>query len=53
MSSRTRSLIKLIAVLLVVLAVLMQLSIIIIPALAIYKFWIVVIAFAFLLIATR
>jgi hypothetical protein len=45
--------IKFIAVLLVALAVLMQLSIVIIPFLSVYKFWIVVIGFAFLLIASK
>ena len=41
------------AVILVLLAVLMQLQIVIIPAIAVYKFWIVVIAFGLLLISSR
>lgn len=53
MSNRTRSVLKAIAVLLVLLAVLMQLGIIIIPAVSVYKFWIVVIAFGTLLITSR
>lgn len=44
---------KFIAVIIVALAVLMQLSIVIIPVIAIYKFWMVVIAFALLLIASK
>jgi hypothetical protein len=53
MSNKTRSILKAIAVLLVLLAVLMELHIIIIPAIAVYKFWIVVIAFAVMLISTK
>lgn len=53
MSNRTRSILKAIAVILVLLAVLMDQSIIIIPALAYYKFWIVVIAFGMVLISSR
>lgn len=53
MSNKTRSILKAIAVILVLLAVLMQLNIIIIPAVSVYKFWIVVIAFGTLLITSR
>ncbi len=53
MSNRTRSIIKAIAVILVLLAVLMDLSIVIIPALSVYKFWIVVIAFGLVIISSR
>jgi hypothetical protein len=53
MSNKTRSILKAIAVLLVLLAVLMELQIIIIPAIVAYKFWIVVIAFAVMLISTK
>ncbi len=53
MSNKTRSILKAIAVILVLLAVLMQLQIVIIPALASYKFWIVVIAFGVVLITSR
>jgi hypothetical protein len=53
MSNRTRSILKAIAVILVLLAVLMDLHVVIIPALAYYKFWIVVIAFGLVLISAR
>ncbi|HEX8040808.1 MAG TPA: hypothetical protein VF490_16735 [Chryseosolibacter sp.] len=53
MSNKTRSILKAIAVILVLLAVLMDLHVIIIPALAYYKFWIVVIAFGLLLISSK
>jgi hypothetical protein len=53
MSNKTRSILKAIAVILVLLAVLMDLSIVIIPALAYYKFWIVVIAFGLVLISSK
>jgi hypothetical protein len=53
MSNKTRSIIKGIAVIFVLLAVLMQLSWIIIPAVSVYKFWIVVVSFGLLLIASK
>ena len=53
MSNKTRSILKAIAVLLVLLAVLMELHVIIIPAIAIYKFWLVVIAFGMLLVGSK
>jgi hypothetical protein len=53
MSNKTRSILKAIAVILVLLAVLMQLQIVIIPAISVYKFWIVVIAFGVVLITSR
>lgn len=53
MSNKARSIIKGIAVILVLLAVLMQMSWIIIPAISVYKFWIVVISFGLLLIASK
>lgn len=53
MSNKTRSIIKAIAVLLVLLAVLMELKMVIIPAIAIYKFWMVVFAFGLMLIASK
>lgn len=53
MSNKTRSILKAIAVILVLLAVLMDLHVIMIPALAYYKFWIVVIAFGLLLISSK
>jgi len=53
MSNKTRSVIKGIAVILVLLAVLMNLNWIIIPAVSVYKFWIVVVSFGLLLIASK
>jgi hypothetical protein len=53
MSNKTRSVLKAVAVLLVLLCVAMQLQWIIIPALSVYKFWLVVIAFGVLLIASK
>ena len=53
MSNRTRSIIKAVAVVLVLLAVVMQLQWVIIPSISIYKFWLVVIAFGLLLISTK
>ncbi|UXP32551.1 hypothetical protein N6H18_00985 [Reichenbachiella agarivorans] len=51
MSSQTKSTLKLIAILLVLMMVLMHLNLVIIPVLVSYKFWIVVGAFILLLIA--
>jgi hypothetical protein len=53
MSNRTRSIVKAIAVILVLLAVVMQLQWVLIPTISIYKFWIVVIAFGLLLISSK
>ena len=53
MRNKTRSILKAIAVILVLVAVLMDLSVVIIPALSYYKFWIVVIAFGLVLISSR
>jgi hypothetical protein len=53
MNQKTRSLIKGIAVLVVLLAVLMELQFVLIPALSPYKLWLVVIAFAMVLFTTR
>ncbi len=53
MSNKTRSILKAIAVLLVLLAVLMELKVMIIPAIVIYKFWLVVIAFGLLLVGSK
>lgn len=53
MSNKTRSILKAIAVVLVLLAVLMELKIVIIPAIAFYKFWLVVIAFGLLLVGSK
>jgi hypothetical protein len=53
MSNKTRSILKALAVILVLMMVMMELKIVIIPAIALYKFWIVVIAFGLLLIASK
>ena len=53
MSNKTRSIIKAIAVVLVLVAVLMQLTWLIIPVIYGYKFWLVVIAFGLLLIGSK
>lgn len=53
MSNKTRSILKAIAVILVLLAVLMDLHIVIVPAIAVYKFWIVVVAFGVLLVSSK
>jgi hypothetical protein len=53
MSNKTRSILKAIAVILVLLMVLMQLTWVVIPILVPYKFWILVVAFGLLLIASK
>jgi hypothetical protein len=53
MSNKTRSILKGIAVIIVLLAVLMQLQIVIVPFLVPYKFWMVVISFGLLLISSK
>jgi hypothetical protein len=53
MSNRTRSILKAVAVVLVLLAVAMQVQWVIIPAISVYKFWIVVVSFGLLLISSK
>ncbi len=53
MKYKTRSLVKGLAVLIVLLAVLMELEILIVPELMAYKLWLVVIGFAMLLVISR
>lgn len=53
MSNRTRSIVKAIAVILVLLSVTMQLGWIIIPSISVYVFWIVIIAFGLLLVSSK
>ena len=53
MNNKTRSLLRVIAVLLVLLAVLMELRIVIIPAIADMRFWFVVAGFGLMLISSR
>lgn len=53
MSNKTRSILKAIAVILFLLAVLMQLHWVVIPAISVYKFWIIVVSFVLLLISSK
>jgi hypothetical protein len=53
MSNKTRSVLKGLAVVIVLLAVVMQVGWVIIPAIAVYRFWLVVIAFGLLLISSK
>lgn len=53
MSNKTRAVLKGIAVVLVLLAVVMQLGWVIIPSISAYKFWFVVIAFGLVLITSK
>jgi hypothetical protein len=53
MSNKARSILKVLAVVLVLLAVVMQIGWVIIPSISIYKFWFVVIAFGLLLIGSK
>jgi len=53
MSNRTRSILKAAAVVIVLLAVVMQLQWVIIPSISVYKFWLIVIAFGLLLISSK
>lgn len=53
MSNKTRSILKAIAVLIVLLCVAMQLGWVAVPAISAYKFWLVVIAFGILLISSK
>lgn len=53
MSNKTRSILKVTAIVLVLLAIMMQLGWIVIPAILGYKFWIVVIAFGLLLVGSK
>ena len=53
MSNKTRAILKGIAVVLVLLAVLMHLQIVIVPAISVYRFWMSVLAFGLLLISSK
>jgi hypothetical protein len=53
MSNKARSVLKGLAVVLVLLAVAMQLGWVIVPSISVYKFWFVVIAFGLLLISSK
>ncbi len=52
MSRKTKNLIKLVAIIIVLILVFMELGIVAIPALAVYKFWLSIIAFCMVLIAS-
>jgi hypothetical protein len=53
MSNKTRSVLKGIAVIIVLLAVLMHIGTVSIPAIAVYRFWMVVISFGLILISSK
>jgi hypothetical protein len=53
MSNKTRSILKAVAVVLVILAVCMEFGWIIIPLIVPYKFWIVLLAFGLLLLSSK
>lgn len=53
MSNKTRSVLRIIAVVLVLLAVMMHIGWLAIPSLSAYRFWLVVIGFGVLLISSR
>jgi hypothetical protein len=53
MSNKTRSILKAIAVILVLLAVMMHIGWVAIAVISVYKFWLVVIAFGLLLIGSK
>lgn len=53
MSNKTRSVLKGVAVVMVLLAIVMQVGWVIIPAISVYRFWFVVIAFGLLLISSK
>jgi len=53
MSNKTRSILKITAIVLVLLAIMMTLGWVVIPAVSVYRFWIVVIAFGLLLVGSK
>jgi len=53
MSNRTRSILKVAAVILVLLTLVMQWHWVLIPAISPYKYWIVVLAFGLLLVSSK
>lgn len=53
MNNKLRSALRIVAILLVLLAVLMQLEVVIIPALLAIKFWMVVVAFCLMVISSK
>ena len=53
MNNKTRSVIRAIAIILVVLCVVMQIRWVIIPAIDGYRFWIVVVSFVMILVTSK
>lgn len=53
MSNKTRSVLRIIAVVLVLIAVMMHIGWIAIPTLSVYRFWFVVIGFGLVLISSK
>lgn len=53
MNHKTRSAMKLVAIIIVLLMVMMELDWVIVPFLVAYKFWLMVIAFGLVLLATK
>ena len=53
MNTKTRSMLRIISILIVALMVLMELNIVVIPALVAYKFWLMVISFCLLIISSK
>jgi putative Mn2+ efflux pump MntP len=53
MSNKTRSILKITAIVLVLLAIMMKLGWVVIPAVSVYMFWIAVIGFGLLLIGSK
>ncbi|MBL6448360.1 hypothetical protein JMN32_18750 [Fulvivirga sp. 29W222] len=53
MSSKTRSTLKIVSIILIVLWALMAKAIIVVPMLGPYMFWIVIISFILLLVSSR
>jgi len=53
MDNKTRSILKVVAVILVIAAVMMQIGWLYLPVLIAYKFWLVILAFGLLLISSK
>ena len=53
MSNKTRNILKIIAIVLVVVAILMHIHWLVVPAIPVYRFWFVVTGFVLLLISSK
>jgi hypothetical protein len=53
MSNKTRNVLKIIAIVLVVMAVMMQIHWLVVPYLPVYRFWMAITGFALLLISSK